>query len=356
MISQIAHRLKYTSESKWDMFLRMVYDGGHKKISNPNPETHDKYPEVTVNHALKYTRFREYIKKIYHQWMKSAEPTKADTKPYGKLIGTHTPESIMTECGEFIQSIKSDRSRSQKYLDGQKNLVKDRIEKHEKNIQKYKLNHYESNSEQVARYTNYKTQFEDILSEMDKLDPLFMVGLGVYDQSNLFLTSETKKGLIASWQTASTEKYAMYLQDMLRTIGVPGSYTSSDKSISYWGGKPSDFQDTVGEMYAYQQAVFKHLGVTHITLYRGIEFDSNVTKGSVKVESRYAASWTANPLIAARFGNQMIKSIVPVHNIILSPIVAKSMDGESTLNESEYVVMGSSDIECNLFSVKTNLE
>jgi hypothetical protein len=54
---------------KWQEFLDLFYEGGKKKVKNPNPDTKDKYPEVQVSTALKDQSFAGKIRKEYEAWL-----------------------------------------------------------------------------------------------------------------------------------------------------------------------------------------------------------------------------------------------------------------------------------------------
>jgi hypothetical protein len=54
--------------------------------------------------------------------------------------------------------------------------------------------------------------------------------------------------------------------------------------------------------------------------------------------------------VACRFGYRVIKAYVPISEILFSPIIWDSFDGNSLAGESEYAVMGASDIECGVLS------
>jgi hypothetical protein len=118
-------------------------------------------------------------------------------------------------------------------------------------------------------------------------------------------------------------------------------------------------KDILMEGYAYQQAVFKHLGITHVTLYRGVKDDRLDTVppshgDKVQIKSRPASSWSASPKTAQIFGDRMIKATVPVERILMSPITYNPFGGASS--ESEYVVIGAEDLEGEVFGAEVNSE
>ena len=54
----------------WDLFLKEKYEGGKRKVTNPNPKTRQKWPQVTTSTALKEAIFRKKVMQEYSQWAK----------------------------------------------------------------------------------------------------------------------------------------------------------------------------------------------------------------------------------------------------------------------------------------------
>jgi len=57
----------------WQQFLDEKYEGGKKKIRNPNPKTRDGHPEISVNYLLKqkdpvYQTGRRTLRREFAQW------------------------------------------------------------------------------------------------------------------------------------------------------------------------------------------------------------------------------------------------------------------------------------------------
>ena len=71
-LHHIATRLRYASKT-WDDFLSSKYEGGYKKVRNPNPDTQDRFPEVSVHTALQDERFHAKLTQEYEQW-KDSDP------------------------------------------------------------------------------------------------------------------------------------------------------------------------------------------------------------------------------------------------------------------------------------------
>ena len=78
---------------RWDEFMREKYEGGKKKVPNPNPNTRSRFQQVAISTALKFEQGNqkpvyEKLKKEYLQWLrdnsknksKSKKPSKPETK------------------------------------------------------------------------------------------------------------------------------------------------------------------------------------------------------------------------------------------------------------------------------------
>jgi len=81
----------------WDEYLRARWSGGKKKVSNPNPDTRDKFKQVTMSTAMKYPAFAKNVMKDYYDWVsktnkdiqqKDMKP-KSDEKPKDKIKDNH---------------------------------------------------------------------------------------------------------------------------------------------------------------------------------------------------------------------------------------------------------------------------
>lgn len=73
------------SDGKWEEFLNLFYEGGKKKVKNPNPDTKDQYPEVQVSTALKDKTFGGKIRKEYEAWLQGGEEKKPEKSPLAEL-------------------------------------------------------------------------------------------------------------------------------------------------------------------------------------------------------------------------------------------------------------------------------
>jgi len=91
----------------WDEFLAEVYEGGKKKVKNPNPETSKQYPEVQVSTALQNDDFRAQVHKEFEAWKaKKAEPKEEPSeKTEPEKPKPNKPKKKPVKVGEPITSL-----------------------------------------------------------------------------------------------------------------------------------------------------------------------------------------------------------------------------------------------------------
>jgi hypothetical protein len=92
--------------ARWDEFLKERYEGGKKKVRNPNLKTKDKYPEVSLYTALKDPHMMKRVLEEYHRWAgkdKTRQPKKLEegtviktTKGLTGIDATSSPLDIAT--------------------------------------------------------------------------------------------------------------------------------------------------------------------------------------------------------------------------------------------------------------------
>lgn len=336
---QIALRLA-SNPKDWKKFLDEKYDGGKAMVRNPNTETAKKYPEISVNTAMKNESFRAHIEKEYEQW-KGSQKVEAD-KPsapvwdkHQTLLGKYTVESMTKkfkkewiEAGKKLESFKDS-------LDYNFYLNKD-IERYEKEPDRYK-----------------GTRFEKAVKTVKDIDPNLIEGYKFYAPE---YHDRYTKAFFEAWSWSSGGDLSLNVAEYLGSLGVSGTLTNYEGlSMKERGVAPIGKAEAVNvhRMYAYQQSVFKHLGITHVTLYRGVQIDTDLPNegDSVKVQSRTISSWSSNPIVASTFGNRTVKCTIPVEKIFGSASIYRPFDGSryDSIHESEFIVLGSSDLDCTIF-------
>lgn len=84
--------------SRWDEWLDARFDGGKKKVPNPNSETRDDYPEVSFSTALKDDAFFQKALEEYKKW--SADNPSEKDESSGQT-GTSLAGSEGKKVGKF---------------------------------------------------------------------------------------------------------------------------------------------------------------------------------------------------------------------------------------------------------------
>ena len=369
-LTTIAMRLRYAVSNPhgWQQFLDEKYDGGSKMVHNPNTATQKKFPEVAVSTALKDENFRYRIEAEYHNWYMKSKPKEPSGKSFHEnLLGKYSVDDTLKEYKDFFNKGSAGSPQQDKVMKkidmGIKIKLRDEQEKIDNvqhtldagvNWNRQPLTEYDItklNKSLGKSKANIKV-YQDIDAEVKKINPVLIHGMKEYFQPKAIPPSVAKK-LTNAWLQDSNQKEAKYLQKFLSDKGVKGTQHNVDYDIGDF--LPETFDDDLAKAYSYQQAVFKHMGVTHIDLYRGVRDPSIETEPpthgtKVSVKTREASSWSSNPAVCPKFGTRIIKCRVPVEHIILSSITSPAMDGNSKMGESEYVVMGAEELDCEVFS------
>ena len=138
-----------------------------------------------------------------------------------------------------------------------------------------------------------------------------------------------------------------------------------DATKQKWGQNVYFYEyNALSYAYAFQQELFKQMGLKSFEVYRGVRDDvllneisggSRSKEDSVKIKTRPTASTSNTLAIGKSFGNVCLSFEVPIENIILSPFVSKklSSDGRTyggIFDEDEYVVAGLIDIPGKIVS------
>lgn len=88
---------------KWDAYLKAKWDGGKKKVPNPNKDTKDKYKEVSMSTAMKDKSFAKGVMEDYSKWI--AKNTKEKSRGYTAL----TKKDKVEVFSELKSAIKEHR-------------------------------------------------------------------------------------------------------------------------------------------------------------------------------------------------------------------------------------------------------
>jgi hypothetical protein len=339
-LTHIATRLKSATKD-WQTFLSERYEGGSRLVSNPNLETKDQYPQVTVNTALKDESFRKHVEKEFDQWKNTQKPVKKSFQQ--RLLDS-------TELDKVIEKYRNGIDEIDSSVNGENNIFDyylDMAKRHLKSVESRPEN------DSVRILQNDLLKEFDNMSDMDKklISQSFKFG-NLYKHKWPNIADTSFRELASNWIDSSIGGSSKSLHNYLSEIGVKGTTYGREDIQSI----PSDSTiKQLKEAYTYQQAIFKHLGVTHVTLYRGVRDDQLKTDppshgDKVQIKTREASSWTLNPYISKNFGTRMIKCKVPVEHILMSPINVREM-GNDVSSEFECVVMGAEDLDCTVFSI-----
>jgi chemotaxis protein histidine kinase CheA len=189
--------------------------------------------------------------------------------------------------------------------------------------------------------------------------------------------------VLDSWQRASSGYYLChYLHGALSSMGVSGSLSPRDRKdekvdprlkargvlpISKARKKGAGDKETLAylkDVYAFQQAYFRHIGLKELTVYRGVRgqgIDEDPPKigTSVKFETRELSSFSTDPKRADEFG-RTTRFKIPVERVWASSCVRPNFGADPKTAfekpEHEVMVMGASDLDGEILSKAEGLE
>lgn len=349
-------RLKSAAKD-WQRFLEEKYEGGRKKIRNPNSDTKDVYPEVSFNTAMKDEHFRKHVEEDYKQWKGS------DTENHNFSVAPPLKSKVKEQLvsDEISVAKSSVVSVYETYLNDPDYMVRDIINLCEiissQNKTQDDAGGFSESNYYSQKYINYDlcAKYLKGLSEKER----FCID-GIYNISSKFIDSIYPDEKIPhtniwqDWMYDSASYSSLKICKWLKSMGVSGSLTDSDANrLQLSESIDEDTCEILKKAYTYHQSVFKHLGITHVTLYRGVSDDQLENEpplhgDKVKVGTRPMSSWSPNPQIGLGFGTRIIQCKVPVERIIASAMTVEKM-GHATDSEFEYVVLGAEDFECEVF-------
>lgn len=346
-------------------FIEFMREFGDNKVSNPNPKSRKRFPEVKVISLSNSKEGQEVLKKMFKDWLgKTNSPDQAKAPKNSPL--------------KELPPIKKPRPEPKLFL-----------KVSEKDIDTYTKDNPEIFSE-IKSYLS-KTSEDEIEKQVEKLvssqsfDVVFskeekkaaVVGLHVAPKVSEklrkkfgFKYSETL-GRNGDWGESSFRRSSAMIQGVLARQGIKGNLSSGDDKYvaerrAYHGAKEdenyqypsrtqmgsplpaSDVEKILVEMYKATQAIYRELGVNEVTVFRGVkrQLDGEPPKvgDTISIESRELSSWTINPETSERFG-RIISAKVPVEQVLGGFLTDPSYDWEM-----ELMILESTGIEATVMS------
>lgn len=334
-------------EDLFDQWMHEVNQDGKRKIPNPNPATKDQYPEVSVSTAMQNSAYLQRMMEDFKRWKgdlnKKSEPPKKEKAPPKKESKPVSSKPAVQISDDDVDAMLK---KHKAYFDSLETSMSEKVADLSKHISKHIP----------------KARFE-LMSDGEK--KMFAAGheVGKYFVENVLTDKTTHETLMNGWRAASGDPRAQQLHGMLDSMGVQGhapegELDEKDLKAAYKKG-PSNkkLQAYVKEVLTFNRAVFKKLGMDHLTVYRdvdgqGLDEVKNGTK--VHMECRQASSFTFDPTLAGTFGKHTVKYEVPVSQVFSSPftypafgspLYKKAINESGAFGESEVIVMGASALE-----------
>jgi len=344
------------SDPLWLQWLESQHQGGKSKVPNPNPETRERFKEVSFSTALRDDAFKSRALKEFEAWKGKQEeqglseaPAKKEPKPKSAPKKKLTPVEKLDAGDALFSKVSREQVRKavQDLRETGQSKKKARIE-----------------SEHTSPWA--KSYFEK-MDETDTFLHFAAAEVGEYFKKNVLPESikHTHGDAVNGWTGSSTGTEGYTLSAAVENLGFFGSLAEGDDTSEYKEQKRmtkgnTNYNSWLQAVHTFQQEVFREMGVKEITLYRGVQNqDISAVEGrmfggirsgdAVTMDTRAASSYSHDPRIAAKFGT-VLKYKVPVENIILSPMVAPELGsaegtGSTNFGEAEFVVMGASMLE-----------
>jgi hypothetical protein len=184
--------------------------------------------------------------------------------------------------------------------------------------------------------------------------------IGEYFEKHLkSSTSFTKlhNGLIMDWTDSSGQPPSDEINGLMASIGVEGHTLPKEEADAKEGrargAKDEEMKKYVHEVLKFNRAVFKHLGMKEVTVFRGVNgqgADKAQPGDKLAIKTRELSSFSTDPSQATGFGTAF-ETKVPVENIFWSYLTTSIMGSDANpkakmstdyTGEAEMVVMGAS--------------
>ena len=342
--------------ARWQEWLDKTQQGGKKRVQNPNAKTKSSHPDVAFTTGLKDKTFMQKAMKEYYEWIKKNPEKSSKPKEETKEEPKPKPEAPKSNAKS---PFKMDKKRIDTIIEKHGAKFKELISS---NLSDKDLD--DALSKHQDRYGDAGAASK-LMSRNEKLLHLHGKKVGDYIQSQYSENvRESQDYYMSGWRNSSGSRGAQNLYGFLEAQGIKGHRTpgevDSDQVTSNRksgvGGK--DLKEYFEEIQHYQQAFFQHLGIKELTLFRGVRGQGTEDlkdHDTVQLESRELSSFSLNPKVADGFaegGGKMFAVKVPVELIFESPLTRPQIGvGGGTLDESEIVVMGASELELTVTKV-----
>lgn len=362
-------------------FIEFMKERGDDRVSNPNPKSRDRFPNVKVKSLSSSKEGQELVKKMFKDWLrdlKEPEPSK-----------NNGPEQSLKE----LPPLKTKGKKKEKtYFKVSNKDVENYITEHEEVFRQYEeiisritddeieQIYEDQNIERNSPHGKVRREMLPIVSKDEKkavaTGHIFGRLISDHLEKKYGEKYSNLLGKTKGWVYGSSGGQVSMLQGVLSRAGVKGYTTKtsdSDESLKIYRRSKSkeDFSmdinessydtkevlEVVKEVYTASQAFFKRAGLTHINVFRGVtdQIDQRPPDvgDTVSIKSRELSSWTTDPFVGIRFG-RVVYAKIPVQNVlggfITDPVYGGNHSTESKYKESELMVLESSGIEAKVIS------
>lgn len=362
--------------SSWYKFLDQKYEGGKKKVTNTNPKTKDRYPQVSFGTRMKNDQnFKKSVMKEYRDWLDSSKekspskpsPAKEEAKPAKSPGKGKKPKAPAKGKGKVELVKLSGKQPKMKRTPAPAGMSKqiraivgptfDMLSSQMKkgataHLDKLKKKAESGSPKDVLNYKSFEA--------MSEPERMFTTGGHLVGQMlQNFLPpnlQEKHEEVMEGWRDGIGTPSANQLYGYLDTLGVAGGPAPWDKQSAKdnrkKGAADKELAAWAGRQYAFAQAYFEHIGLKEVTVYRGIKAqgldkDPPSAGDDVELATREASSFSLDPGVAYDFGRPVAYKI-PVERIFASSVTDPGIGGEGAAGswgENEVIVMGATDLK-----------
>ena len=311
---------------------------------------------VLYTTALKNKAFFQHALQEYHRWLdqqkdKPGKGKKKQNEGETTKIDSHPSSREPPAAAKFKAKVLPS--------DAEVDAI---LEKHKDFFAKHRDK--EAQKSRIKLFADGLTKGSFKAKEFSKLSHeeqyLHAVGheFGAYFKMHVLKADGLHDTLVSDWVDSSASRGAQHVHGALSSMGVNGSPSPDDERSEYRmkdrenGKTKENVKEYLKEVAAWNQAVYKHVGLKDVTLFRGISGQGLDQEPPDKgqetiVKTRELSSFSSDAGLARSFG-RVVKFKVPVTQVLWSylsdPKFSRDGVGDSAYGEAEVTVMGASDL------------
>lgn len=168
----------------------------------------------------------------------------------------------------------------------------------------------------------------------------------VWINESEFISREISKRLVSTWASTSADNHPLAIKMQHAIAKEFGLSAAKTAHFAIGDTFTNPLHEKIARafaraMYDNTQKQFREAGITHLTLYRGMNVKTTSSMGDVvfgfdTMILQPASSFSASPSTAFSFAGEMVMSV----RVPISEVLGTARTGYGCLNESEFVLLG----------------